>query len=178
MVSFVKANMLDAFENIQSFNSNVGISKVNSTVKTTPIKLLDELVEKFAQSFAKGTAPDEAQENEAKYLRDLVDKNKNGTVSINELESFDSSNLSSEAGTKINDLKDKFKLYDKDQSGELSLTEIKNAIGKKQYSLQELKAMSDANKAENEENVIFNEQPYSFPKTALDNYKKANSKII
>ena len=117
MVSFVYANMLDAFENIQSFNSNVDISKVNSTTKKASIPLLDELLKKFAQSFAKGTAPDETQEDEAKYIRDLVDKNKNGTVSINELENFDSSNLPSETGTKIKDLQDKFKLYDKDQSG-------------------------------------------------------------
>lgn len=183
MVSFVKANMLDAFDNIQSFTIIDNPSKINPTIKTNAstktesTSLVDELLEKFAQSFSKGSKPDEKLEQDAKYIIDLVDKDKNGTVSLDELSKFDSTKLPSEIGTKISDLCEKFKIYDRDRSGELGLAEIKSAIGKTQYSMQELKAMANENKAENRDGVVLEGQSYLF-KTAMNNYKNADSESV
>lgn len=175
MASFVKENILDAFKNIQSFPSNIIDSKINSTKDAKPILLLDELIKKFAQSFSKGTKPDETIDNEAKYILNIADKDKNGTVSFEELNQFDSSAATAEMGTKINNLKDKFRIYDKDQSGELSLAEIKNALGTSQYSLQELGAMADEDKTVNQDKAIFEEKSLAPVQSAVNNYKKANS---
>lgn len=178
MASFVKENMLDAFKNIQSFPSNTIDSKINSTKDTKPILLLDELIKKFAKSFSKGTKPDETVEQEAKYIINLADKDKNGTVSINELNQLDNSTTPCEIETKTNDLKDNFKVYDKDRDGELSLAEIKNALGTSQYSLQELGAMAKEDNVENQENRVFEGPSYSSFKIAIDNYKSANSNFV
>lgn len=186
MISFVKLNMLDAFKDvqIQSFKSNVENSKTNSTTGSAKdwdaVSLSDELIEQFAKSFAKSSKPDEDLKQEAKYIMDQVDKDKNGTVSLDELKNFDGSTVTSETGEKIKDLEDKFKIYDKDLSGELSLAEIEKAIGKNQYSMQELKAMAEETKTENPDNLTLDGQSYSFFKTnsAIDNYKKVDSDFV
>lgn len=175
MVSFIKGNMLDAFDNIQILKFDVEKNEINSTKNSESISLLDELIKNFAHSFSKGTKPDENLEHKAKYIIDTVDQNKNGTVSIDELKEFDSSIVPSEVGAKINDLENNFKLYDIDRNGELSLAEIKKAIGKKQYSLQELKAMANENEIEMQDKETFGEFSYSFFQTAVNNYKKVDS---
>lgn len=177
MIPFLKANMLDAFKDvkIQSFKSNTENSKTESTTDSESVSILDEYIKNFAKSFSKSEKPDETLDNESKYVLNLVDKDKNGMVTIDELKSFDSSTIASESETKIKDIEENFKTYDQDHSGDLSFAEIKNALGQKQYSLQELRAMANENKTENQDQVAFDEPSYSFYQKALDNYKKANS---
>lgn len=201
MVSFVRENMLDAFKDvqIQSFKYNVGSSNNNTSITTTnttttnttttntssdseSVSLLDELIERFARSFSKDAKADDNKEQEAKNILNLVDKDQDGTISIGELQTFDTSTVSSETKNQIKDLESKFKIYDKDGSGELSLAEIKKAICAKQYSLQELGAMANEdkteNKDENQNQVVFDGLSYPFFHQALNNYEKANSDFV
>lgn len=152
MVSFVSANMQDAFENIQSFKTNAinikknveSFSQTDTAEQTTTVSLVDEIIKKFADSYSKDNKSEDNVEQEAKNIIDNVDTDKNGTMSLDELNAFDISTVSSELGAKINGLRNQFKTYDKNNDGELCLAEVKNAIGKKQYSMQELKAMAKA----------------------------------
>lgn len=175
MVSFVSANILDAFKNIQSLKYNADNSKINSTTNNEFTLLLDEVIKKFAKSFSKGTKPDETLEQEAKYIINLADNDKSQTLSLKELEKFDSSKGNAEVGSNIKNLADKFAIYDKDRNGELSLAEIKTALGTSQYSLQELKAMADEDKAVNQNKAIFEDKSLAPVQSAVNNYKKANS---
>lgn len=173
MASFVKLNMRDAFENIQTFDQNVNNCKTSSTTNSESISLLDKLIKNFAKSYSKDSKPDETQEHKAKYIMNLIDQDKSGAVSLAELKNFDSSSVQSEIKANISDFVDNFKIYDVDGSGGLSIAEIKKAIGSGRYSMQELKAMDNQDKATNQENITIEDKSSSFYKTALDNYKKS-----
>lgn len=145
---------------------------IYSTVpKNEPISLVDEVVKKFAESYSKDNKTDEESEQEAKNIIDAVDVDKNGSLSFDELNSFDVSTVASEMGANIKDLLSNFKNYDKDGNGELGLTEVKVAIGKKQYSIQELRAMANEQKLKEGGEVTFGGLSDSFFQSIVNNYK-------
>lgn len=154
MASFVKLSVQDTFDNIQYFRNSdgsiCGSSPIGfgTTQNANPSKevafssLMDVFMDKYAKSFSKSSTPDETTEAQAKYIVNSLDTDKNGTISTNELNNFKNSNLNSNLDKQIYNLEDQFQIYDIDQDGELNIAEIKNAIGPKCYSNQELSQMA------------------------------------
>lgn len=156
MASFVKLSVQEIFDNIQHFRNSDGSicessligfgseqeQKANSTKATDFGSLIDALMDNYAKSFSKSSKPDETVEAQAKYIINILDTDKNGAISKKELYDFENSNSNSNLEKPISDLEDQFKIYDIDKDGELNLTEIKKALGSKNYSSQELSQMS------------------------------------
>jgi len=154
--SFVKLSVQEIFGNIQTFKTSDGKSCGSSSIGFGTAQkansgdtlnqsddidfssLADAYMDYYAKSFSKSSSPDESVDSQAKYIINLLDKDKNGTVSTEELKNFKSSNTNTDLDKQISNLEDQFQIYDRNQDGVLSLTEIKTALGPDRYSLQEL----------------------------------------
>lgn len=154
MSSFVKLSVQEIFPNIQHFrnsdgsiceSSPIGFGNTKNTNQSTDIdfsSLMDSVMDKYAKSFSSSSKPDETTEAQAKYIINSLDSDKNGAVSSDELNDLRNSKLNSNLEKQISNLEDQFKIYDIDHDGELNLTEIKNVLGSKRYSGQELGQMA------------------------------------
>lgn len=177
MASFVKLSVQEIFDNIQYFRNKDGsicgsspigfgtAQNANSSNDMDFSSLMDVFLDKYAKSFSNSSKPDEEVDEQAKYIINLLDKDKNNTVSLMEIKNFKGEDLNSNLDKKINNLEDQFKIYDKDNDGELCLAEIKNALGPKRYSLQELSQMA---KEFNDNNLISkDDKPIIQPSDAI-----------
>lgn len=154
MSSFVKLSVQETFPNIQYFrnsdgsicgSSHIGFDTPQNAGQSKDIdfsSLMDSFMDNYAKSFSKSSKPDETAEAQAKYIINSLDTDKNGTISTNELNDFKNSNLNPNLEKQISNLEDQFNIYDIDQDGALSLTEIDNALVAKCYSAQELSQMA------------------------------------
>lgn len=154
MNSFVTLSVQEMFDNIQYFrnsdgsicgSSPIGFGNTKTAAPSQDISfssLVDIFTDNYAKSFSKSSQPDDTVEAQAKYIVASLDKDKNGTISTNELNNFSNSTLNPNLDKKIINLETQFKIYDINQDGELDINEIKNAIGPKRYSSQELSQMA------------------------------------
>lgn len=106
-------------------------------------QLISSLLESFSESFDKNSSSasnDAAAQEAVKSVTSAADSDGNGAVSLNELSSIKSADISDLS----NQLSRNFKTYDTNNDGELSAEEIKAAMQKpdKQFSMRELAAMS------------------------------------
>jgi len=166
LASFVKLSVQEIFPNIQYFRNrdgsicgsspigfgNSNTQETNSTQNIDFSSLMDASMDNYAKSFSKSSNAVENTDAKAKYIIDSLDKNKNGTISINELNNFNNSNINTTLNKNINTLENQFKIYDINKDGELDIAEIKNVLGQNRYSSQELGQMA---KELNENNSEF-----------------------
>lgn len=167
MTSFVRLSVQETFDNIQYFRNSDGSicgsspigfgasqktdssqesasdsQKANPADEIAFSSVMDAYINKYAKSFSKSSEPDETAEAQAQYIIKSLDKDKDGTLSRNELNDFKNSKLNSNLYKQINDLECQFKIYDINQDGELNVAEITKALGQKCYSSQELGRMA------------------------------------
>lgn len=154
MNSFVKLSVQEIFDNIQYFrnsdgsicgSSPIGFGNTKEAAPAQDISfssLIDVLMDNYAKSFSKSSQPDNTAEAQAQYIVASLDKDKNGTISVDELNNYNNSTLNPNLDKKISNLETQFKIYDINRDGELDIDEIKHAIGKKNYSTQELGQMA------------------------------------
>lgn len=117
-------------------------SKTNSTDNVTMAQIMQALLDNFAKSYDKTeeSAEDKAKKQMIKDLVSKADKDKDGSLSMDELEAVDSSQNPKEANL-VNDLINSFKTLDKNCDGELSIKEMEGLIKHKAFSAQELAQM-------------------------------------
>lgn len=147
-----------------------------STDSTDSAKdLMDKILKSFLESFSdtfskdnKGKSDEDAQK--VKSLVGAADKDGNGSLSLDELSSVDTSQNPQQASF-VKDLIKNFDTYDKNADGQLSIDEMKAAIPKKPFSLQELSAMSDLSSKSEELANSLGSISGAFARNALSSYQ-------
>lgn len=128
---------------VSSTSSNESSAVSSDDAKSLIDKLLKSLIESFTDSFSKDASKNTDDKTQAaKNLVKTADKDGDGSLSKEELSSTNAGS-NAEQSKMINNLINSFTSYDKDGNGKLSLSEMREAIPQKQFSMQELAAMSD-----------------------------------
>lgn len=142
------ANLYMNLNNSKKSSSNVasdsGESSDNAAlIKKLQQKLLDNLAESYDKTDSKSA---KKIDNEVKSLMSAADKDKSGGLSLDELSSVDTTN-DPDLAKDVHNLINGFKTYDKDGDGQLSLTEMKDALKglKKQFSMQDIAKIAQEN---------------------------------
>lgn len=105
-------------------------------------KILKKLSEKFTDSYKKAESGDKSPANAIASLCAKADTDGVKGLSLDELSAVDTSKDTRQAGF-INNLIENFKSIDTDGDGQLSQSELQNAIPK-QFSKQEMAAMNNS----------------------------------
>lgn len=138
-------------------------------------KLMESFVESFTATFSKDNtkAADDASKT-ANSLESTADTDKSGGLSLDELSTAVKGSSSGQAGL-INDFIKNFDSYDVNGDGQLSISEMTEAIPKKQFSQQELAAMSDSLKGANNLGSSLGSLSGSFVQKLLNNYQNVSA---
>lgn len=129
-----------------------GTQKADSTEEGTSAKdMIEELLQKLMASFAEGfstSGSDEDKEKAAATVKAIKDLSslaeKDGIVGLSkdELSAVDTTD-NKELSKLVSSLLSKFDGLDSSSDGQLSITEMKESLPNKQFSRQELSAMSE-----------------------------------
>lgn len=143
---------MDCAASTQDMSSSTGTSK-----KSVIEQIMDKLIDNFAKSYSKTEDPTEKEKAKEAAIKDIVSKadtDKDGSLSKAELSEFAKTEEGS--GNKVlNELISSFDSLDKNKDGKLSLDEMKELLKKKEFSLQELKAINeDFNCQNNSKNIL------------------------
>lgn len=132
-----------------------GISETDSSSETDSTdslqslikKLLNDFLDKFEESYS-NVDSDKAEEakkvaENVKALLSKADSNQDGKLSLDELSAVDTSD-NEQMAKFVSDLKEKFTQFDSNGDGLLSSNELIAAVPKKQFSTQEIAALSES----------------------------------
>lgn len=162
-------------ETTQKTNSSetTDASGSSDSVKDLLAQLLKKLIDSFTESFGKDSDSSKDAQAKLKSLISSADTDGNGTLSLDELSSLDTSNNKALAGF-VNDLKSHFTTYDTNSDGQLTMTELQSAMPQKQYSAQELAAMADTNSDSSQETTSLGTLSSSLFEKLLSNYQNSS----
>lgn len=174
MVIESEDNTADLSGSVDATNSADGAASTDSSdsIKDLLSQLLEKLIESFTESFDKNSESAKDAQEKIKSLISSADSDGSGNLSLDELSSMDTSNNKALAGF-VNDLKNHFADYDTDGDGQLTLSELQSAIPKKQYSTQELAAMTDTAGDSSQKSTSLGSLSSSFFEKILSNYQNS-----
>lgn len=166
---------IDSEETGKTLETSAAKSSDDIKQKETNENLMDKIIEAFVNSFTDSYKKKDAGDDSEKAIASLTaSANTDGKagLSLDELASADTSKNGKMSGL-VKDLIDNFTTYDKDGDGQLSQSEIKEAMPK-QFSKQEMAAMLDQKDKYESFGSLLGSASGKFVQQLLDSYKNGN----
>lgn len=168
---------------ISSLGSALSAQDMSASGSTGEKSVIEQIMAKLIDNFAKSYSKTEDQSDEEKAkeaaIKDIISKadtDKDGSVSKAELSAY--AKTDEGTGNKIlNQLLTSFDSLDTNKDGKLSLDEMKKLLNRKEFSMQEMKAINDEFNNPDKNDSALGSTGKSLPILAqkiIDNYDSSN----